>query len=306
MDENLKHIEGFEISAHEKSKRIIRIKIQDETIDKLIFPFHKFDLTALEYKPFTRFTLAKSLDDLTLNKLSALISSILKNRYTGCFIIETNNNKKIDDTFLVKLSTAITHLIGIPNYDSMAGKYYARFHVKHEDQSDSYLRKAYSNMDLHTDGTYVKEITDWLMMTKLEEINVEGGETTLLHLDDWEHCEEFSKDPIGRQIFVWGSPQSKNTDYKVEHPVFSDDKNGRPQISYIDQFPEPKNMQQGNFLQKLSDALEESNNKIITELPVGSALVSNNYFWLHGRKPFKQNKNLSRELLRIRGKFKDC
>ena len=43
----------------------------------------------------------------------------------------------------------------------MAGKYYARFHVKHEDKSDSYLRKAYTNMDLHTDGTYVKEITDW-------------------------------------------------------------------------------------------------------------------------------------------------
>ena len=34
----------------------------------------------------------------------------------------------------------------------MAGKYYARFHIKHEDRSDSYLRKAYTNMDLHTDG----------------------------------------------------------------------------------------------------------------------------------------------------------
>ena len=78
---------------------------------------------------------------------------------------------------------------------------------------------------------------------------------------------------------------------------------GRPKISYIDQFPEPNNMDQGNFLQKLSDALEESNNKVITKLPVGSIIVANNYFWLHGRKAFKQNKNLSRELLRIRGSF---
>ena len=301
----MKKISGFEISSHERSNRIIKIKIQDEIIDKLIFPFHKFDITALEYKPFTRFILAKSLDDLTLNKLSEFISTILKDRDTGCFIIETKNNKKIDDTFLVKLSTAITHLIGLPNHDSMAEKYYARFYVKHEDQSDSYLRKAYVNMDLHTDGTYVKETTDWLMMTKLEELNAEGGETTLLHLDDWEHCEEFSKNPIGRQNYVWGSPRSKNIDYKIEHPVFSDDKNGRPQISYIDQFPQPKNMKQGNFLQKLSDALEESDNKVIISLPVGSALVSNNYFWLQGRKPFKQNKNLSRELLRIRGQFFD-
>ena len=300
----MEKITGFEISKHEKSKRIYKVKIEDQIIDKLIFPFHKFDVTALEYKPFTRFTLAKSLDDLTSNKLSNLINSILKERETGCFIIETNpENKKIDDIFLVKLSTAVTHLIGIPNHDSMAGKYYARFHVKHEDHSDSYLRKAYINMDLHTDGTYVKEVTDWLLMTKLEEKNVEGGETTLLHLDDWEHCEDFSKDPVGRQNFIWASPKSKNVDYKVEHPVFTEDEKGRPQISYIDQFPEPNNMDQGNFLQKLSDALEESNNKVITKLPVGSIIVANNYFWLHGRKAFKQNKNLSRELLRIRGSF---
>ena len=300
----MEKITGFEISKHEKSKRIYKVKIEDQIIDKLIFPFHKFDVTALEYKPFTRFTLAKSLDDLTSNKFGNLINPILKERETGCFIIETNpENKKIDDIFLIKLSTAVTHLIGIPNHDSMAGKFYARFHVKHEDHSDSYLRKAYINMDLHTDGTYVKEVTDWLLMTKLEEKNVEGGETTLLHLDDWEHCEDFSKDPIGRQNFIWASPKSKNVDYKVEHPVFTEDEKGRPQISYIDQFPEPNNMDQGNFLQKLSDALEESNNKVITKLPVGSIIVANNYFWLHGRKAFKQNKNLSRELLRIRGSF---
>ena len=62
-------------------------------------------------------------------------------------------------------------------------------------------------------------------------------------------------------------------------------------------------MEQGNFLQRLSDALEESKNKIVLSLPTGSAIVANNYFWLHGRKAFKENKNLSRELLRIRGHF---
>ena len=62
-------------------------------------------------------------------------------------------------------------------------------------------------------------------------------------------------------------------------------------------------MAQGNFLQKLSDCLEESKNKVTLKLPVGSAVVANNYFWLHGRKPFKENKELSRELLRIRGSF---
>ena len=300
----MQKVKDLDISQHDKSNRIYNIKIEDEILDKLQFSFNKFDLTALELKPFSRFTIAKSLDDLTQSKLSELMNFILKDRNTGCFIISPKNmSSKLDDKFFVKLSTAIAYLIGNPNFDSMAGKYYARFHVKHEDNSDSYLRKAYRNMDLHTDGTYVKEVTDWLLMTKIEEENVEGGETAMLHLDDWEFCDELSKDPVGKQDFVWGSPKSKNVDYKVEHPVFSEDSEGRPQISYIDQFPEPKNMEQGIFLQKLSDCLEGSRYKIITKLPVGSIIVANNYFWLHGRKPFRENKALSRELLRIRGSF---
>jgi len=85
--------------------------------------------------------------------------------------------------------------------------------------------------------------------------------------------------------------------------VFSKDENGNAKISYIDQFPEPKNMKQGIFLQQLSDGLEESKNKIIVRLAVGSSIIANNYFWLHGRTAFMENKKLSRELLRIRGSF---
>ena len=300
----MKNIPGLEITENSSSKRILDIKIKEEIISELINLFKRFDLTAIEYKPFTRFTVAKYLDDLTNNKLSKYLNDILRDRKTGCFIIEPEKiTNEINDIFLVKLSTAITHLIGVPNHDSMTGKFYARFHVKHEDKSDSYLRKAYTNMDLHTDGTYVKEITDWLMMTKIQEKNVEGGESAMLHLDDWEYCKELYNDPIGKENFTWSSPKSKNVDYKVEHPVFFEDSKGLPQISYIDQFPKPKNMKQGQFLQKLSDALEGSKRKVITKLPVGSAIVANNHFWLHGRLPFKENIHLRRELLRIRGSF---
>ena len=65
MQEDLKQLVGFKISFHEKSKRIIDIKIEDQIIERLIFPFKKFDITALEYKPFTRFTIAKSLNEIT-------------------------------------------------------------------------------------------------------------------------------------------------------------------------------------------------------------------------------------------------
>ena len=295
---------SLEIKDHKNSKRVKVIIIKESELDRLIFPFKKHTITSLEYKPFSRFTLAKSVNEVFEGKLSGSLVNILNDRKTGTVILEPEiNNKKFDKDFLVKLSTGFAYLVGNPNFDSMSGKYYARFYVKHQDSSDSYLRKAYTNLDLHTDGTYVKEKTDWLIMTKMEEQGVSGGESVILHLDDWEHLNELSNNPIGQQNFTWGSPKSKNIDYKVEHPVFTKDKSGKPIISYIDQFPEPKNMEQGLFLQKLSDCLEESRNKIEFPLPVGSTIFSNNYFWLHGRKPFKENTKLSRELLRIRGTF---
>ena len=295
---------SFTINSHDKTNRVQVLNIKNEDLERLVFPFKKHTITSLEYKPFSRFTLAKSLDEVFENKLGKTLVKILNDRETGTVVIKPEiSNKKFDKDFLVKLSTGFAYLVGNPNFDSMTDKYYARFYVKHQDSSDSYLRKAYTNLDLHTDGTYVKEKTDWLIMTKMEEQGVSGGESVILHLDDWEHLDELSNNPVGQQNFTWGSPKSKNIEYKVEHPVFKKDKNGKPIISYIDQFPEPKNMEQGLFLQRLSDCLEESKNKIEFPLPVGSTIFSNNYFWLHGRKPFKENTNLSRELLRIRGTF---
>ena len=87
----MEKIPGLTISQHNNSKRIINIDIEDEIIEKLIFPFNKFDLTVLELKPFTRFTIAKSLDDLTSNRLSELMNKILRDRTTGCFIIGPKN-----------------------------------------------------------------------------------------------------------------------------------------------------------------------------------------------------------------------
>ena len=173
---------SLKIEDHEKSNRVKVLKIDEKDLDKLIFPFKKHSIQSLEYKPFSRFTIAKALDDCLDNKLGDSLKKILNDRKSGTIIIQpVIKDKKFDKDFLVKLSTCLAYLVGLPNFDSMTGKYYARFTVKHQDSSDSYLRKAYTNLDLHTDGTYVKEKTDWLIMTKLEETNVSGGESVILH-----------------------------------------------------------------------------------------------------------------------------
>ena len=98
----------FEISKircsvylNEKSKRIINIDITDEILNKLIFPFNKFDITALEYKPFTRFTIAQSLDELSNNKLSKLINKIMYIKKQ--FYFDLNYVYKIKILFYQKL-----------------------------------------------------------------------------------------------------------------------------------------------------------------------------------------------------------
>lgn len=298
-------IQGLIVQTHAASKRLLDIKIKNDFLNKIKKEFDHYELLDIEYKPFLRFHISDLFNKVFNGKIQSLINETLKDRNRGAFIIgpEQMDTSLYDTDFLVKVSTALTHLAGIPNFDAMAGKFYARFEVKHTDNSDSYLRKAYKKLDLHTDGTYVKESTDWLLMMKMKEENANGGESVLLHLDDWEDLEKFLKDPVAKENFLWGSPKSKNIDYKVEHPVFSKDLEGRPIISYIDQFPEPTSLEQGLFLNKLSNSLENSKNHIAFKLPPGYSIFSNNHFLLHGRRAFQPSPNMSRELLRQRGVF---
>ena len=104
-------IDGLNIQYHQKSKRIINIELDDTIIEKLAFNFKKFDILTLEYKPFSRFTIANVLDEVTSKKLSKFITEVLKDRETGCIILSQKNNSAIvDQTFLVKLSPAISLL----------------------------------------------------------------------------------------------------------------------------------------------------------------------------------------------------
>ncbi len=63
---------------------------------------------------------------------------------------------------MVKFSTAVAHLLGRSNFDAMSGQFYARFVVENVDNSDSYLRAPHRVMELHNDGTFVNQITDYV------------------------------------------------------------------------------------------------------------------------------------------------
>lgn len=253
---------------------------------------------------------ANSLNQTTNNTLGNYLLNTIKDRSTGAVLLQCES---IDDSslngidlidFNILLSTAVSHLIGVPNLDSMSGKYYARFSVKNDDNSDSYLRQAHRRMELHNDGTYVKELTDWVIMQKMVEVNVEGGDSLLLHVDDWQDLDKFYQHPLANENLQWGSPASKNVGYKTYHPIFLKEQvKGEPRMSFIDQFVEPLNMDQGLYLYELGESLENETKTFNVKLQEGSILIINNYIWLHGRDKFIAHKNLHRELLRQRGVF---
>ena len=298
---------GFSFLSHKGSPRLQLLTIDNEVIDKFIKCIDHLDVQSIEYKPFLRFYIANCLNELTKNTLGLCLLDILKNRQTGAVLLQYENDKSLlGEQFIdfnILLSTAVSHLIGLPNLDSMSGKFYARFSVKNEDNSDSYLRQAHRRMELHNDGTYVKEKTDWVIMQKILELNVEGGGSLLLHLDDWDELEKFHSHPVAKEDIQWGSPSSKNISYKTTHPIFIEEEGEEPIMSFIDQFAEPANMNQGLYLYELGESLEKDSNTYNIKLSEGSMLIINNYFWLHGRDMFFANKDLHRELLRQRGVF---
>ncbi len=107
-------------------------------------------------------------------------------------------------------------------------------------------------------------------MMKIDEQNMQGENSLLLHLDDWEHLDHYFRHPLARRPMRF-SPRrrAKSVSKDVFHPVFDVDQQGRPVMRYIDQFVQPKDFEEGVWLSELSDAIETSKGILSVPVPVG-------------------------------------
>jgi protein CsiD len=291
----------FRMAPHPDHPRLVAITMDEKALRSFLDEARDFDVQNLEYVPFMRFQIACVLRKHLGEDLTTLLVSLVKDRRHGGFTIGLQGASS-DPADYVRFGTAVAHTLGPTNHDAMSGKFYARFHVRHTDSSDSYLRQAYRLFTMHTDGTFVTEATDWLLMMKFAEINAIGGESRFLHLDDWEECGRFVSDPLGSRPLQYKAPGSKNVDEQVERPVFFTGQFGLS-MSFIDQFVQPRNAEEAAYLYQLSASMEASSGTKEVRLPVGDLVVLNNYFYVHGRAPFQKNEGLERELMRQRGLF---
>jgi glutarate dioxygenase len=300
-ERSVKKGKGYEIKPSAVHERLYVVELEEEVITRFFEDVREISSQQLAYIPYMRFILTEKLSRLLDENFQKAVRAILHDRQTGGFTVGVNK-QTTDPEDYVKFSTAFSHLVGIPNFDAMSGNYYARFSVKHTDTSDSYLRQAYRLFTLHTDGTYVDEATDWLLMMKFEEQHAVGGRSRLLHLDDWEELERFYQHPMASQRLIYKAPPSKNVVKEVFRTTFYE-QNNEPCICFIDQFVHPENIAQATYLQELSRSMENSSATKGLELPAGELIMLNNRFWLHGREAFEENTGLHRELLRQRGRF---
>ncbi|QGQ45836.1 glutarate dioxygenase GlaH [Metabacillus sediminilitoris] len=295
--------EKYEVKVHPQTNRMYHIVLAKKAIEGFLEAVKQADYSVqhLEYTPYARLIASSLLLEQVGEEFGEILRSIVHDRESGGFTIGLEGVTQDTDEYVI-FSTAISYLLGSSNFDSMSGKYYARFTVNHTDNSDSYLRQAYRLFTLHTDGTFVDEPTDWLLMMKMVEVNARGGESRLLHLDDWKELDKYANHPLASHKFTYKAPSSKNVDQEVQRLTFFN-YNNKPGVCFIDQFVYPETIEEATYLRDLSQSMENDDSVIELELPVGDLVVVNNIFWLHGRAAFEVNPNLNRELLRQRGRF---
>lgn len=291
---------NYAIEQHPDHHRLHHITIGADAVARFVREVADLSEQRLTYVPYLRLIAADSLQQTVGGDFAAQINALVRDRARGGFTIAVEGGFETQDQ-RVAFGTGVSHLIGMPNFDDMTGNYYACFEVRDTDGSDSYLRQAYRLFTLHTDGTYVREVTDWILMMKMAERDAMGGESRLLHLDDWEALAHYALHPLASLPMTYQSPPSKNYPVSVEKTTFYE-RDGKACVCFIDQFVYPKTIAQGRYLRDLSDSMEAS--AVSLPLPPDHLVVLNNHFWLHGREPFKKHPDLYRLLMRQRGHFR--
>ncbi|MEO8402822.1 MAG: carbon starvation induced protein CsiD [Gammaproteobacteria bacterium] len=246
--------------------RVYSITMEDGYIKEYLNKISNISIKDMEYIPYLRFLAAREFEHIF--KIKDILLKILSDPNTGAFLIDFNHFN-ISEEMQITLSTAISHLLGVPSIDPLSGKYYASFTVKHTDAQLPNLLRPYETFKMHTDGAYMKKVSDWIFFMKLEEKEAAGGQTRLLHINDWNDFDYFHIHPINKTMLKFFSSPDSNVstaryDYNEEsNSVYSsilNVDNNYKSIRFIDRFIHPKNLEEAEFVYELQKSLENSKN----------------------------------------------
>jgi glutarate dioxygenase len=304
----------YSILPHPESKRLKSVRINRNDLASFFEATRDISVRTLEYVPYSRFNLTEVLLRVLGQDFLDDLRRLVVDRSSGGFFLDVSaNTTEFDD--ILKCATAIAYGLGMPDTDVLSGKFYARLVVKGTEQpaERSNLFQPYLTFRLHTDGAASRaETTDWLVFAKTSDRHAEGGRSRLLHLDDWEDLQHFTRHPLGRNPFRIALPPATDprqqqwgnnvTSEPLDRPLFFD-WNGQICVRFADQFIHPGTLSEAAFLRDLTDSFERSAGVESATIPLGTMMFLNNNYWLHGRGTFQQHPDLERELIRMRGRL---
>lgn len=292
---------GFSVADHSECPRLQVIQLEKAVLEEFFNSCRQIDERALFLNPYQRFLLAGRLRSQLGKEFQETLVEILHDRRKGGIWAGVNGCVTRREDFL-KFATAFTHLIGIPHRDPAGDSYFACLAIEGPRNDQSVQTTADVALPLHTDGAYEQFETDWLCVMKTEARNAGGGESRLLHLDDWEDLDTFLSHPLAFHEFIF----QREVDVKLP-PVkrsFLYRVGGDLRICANSQEVHPETIEESYFIRDFQDSLQQSVNSRCLALPPGNFLLLNNYYWLHGREAFQPHPELRREIIRQRGVFR--
>ena len=281
--------------------RIVEVTIDEEQWGRFLYETNDFNEMVLTKRPYSRFIVADCLQKTLGHQYTQLIINAVQSHQQGAVFIKYPH---VDSSLCghLKLATAFAYLLGHPYRDEMTQKYFAAIHLTTDTLGDSFLSEPYEDLRLHTDGTFYKKSVEWVILSKVIQRNIQGGELSLHHLYDLPELEELLQHSLAFSPFLFEASTSKNVGGVCSQSVFFKT-NGQLSIRFSDQFAYPQNKEEAFFLHQLSEYFENSSYRLVDPFPVGQLVILNNAFWLHGRLKINNKSTFIRQLLRIRGSF---
>lgn len=113
-------MQPFQAHPHEAHTRLTRFLLSAEPTRRFFDCCKRFDTQSLQYVPFQRFVVARYFLNEFGDDISTEIQEILHDRRRGGLVVSPAIEIVNTDQCL-QLATAVSHLIGIPSFDSMTG-----------------------------------------------------------------------------------------------------------------------------------------------------------------------------------------
>ncbi len=139
-------------------------------------------------------------------------------------------------------------------------------------------------MELHNDGTYVEEQTDYVLMMKIDEQNMQGGNSCCCISTTGSISTNFPR-PAGSPPNALGRAAEQKRQQGCFPPGVRRRFAGPPGNALYRPVRPAEDFEEGTAEPPLRRAGDQQNILSIP-VPVGKFLLINNLFWLHGRDRF--------------------